>query len=368
MSGVSNPAGPVGPPPNWGPQQPWAGEAKRGGPPKWVFGVVALVAAVAVIVGATVFFSHDAADAPSASSSGQVRPSASSAAAGSTANPKVASANDAGPVGLITDEPTCAAWTPIADALTAAEQNGWSQRNPAIPAAAWTPAQRASYEAVAAAMRTAADQIAPLATQTPHRVVRELYEQTIAYQRAYADSIPAYVPANDSLALVTVSSGLALTSICEAIANGAAPARAALVPEAAAPTASTASVGEPTTFFVAPPDPVCAQWHSLVAKYTGEFAAWRATDPNVPAAQWSPAQRRINDAVAPEMVAFADDAEALATGTANGVFQDFAVLAAQYRRAFAAALPTYTPADALLTRTASAATGAIDEACTATEG
>ncbi len=47
-----------------------------------------------------------------------------------------------------------------------------------------------------------------LAKQTPHRVVRELYEQYIAYGRAYVDSIPTYMPADDVLADVNVSSAI----------------------------------------------------------------------------------------------------------------------------------------------------------------
>ncbi len=54
-------------------------------------------------------------------------------------------------------------------------------------------------------MRSAADQMVALAKLTPHRVMRELYEQFIAYSRAYADRIPTYTPPDDNLALVAVS-------------------------------------------------------------------------------------------------------------------------------------------------------------------
>jgi hypothetical protein len=134
-------------------------------------------------------------------------------------------------------------------------------------------------------MRSAADQTAALAKQTPHRVVRELYEQTTAYLTAYADSVAAYVPTNDNLVEVATSTAQALTSICEAISNGSAGARAGLIPAAADPTASTASAGPPTRFFQPPTDPVCTQWHAVVSKYTTAFAPWRGTNPNVAAAQ-----------------------------------------------------------------------------------
>ena len=48
-------------------------------------------------------------------------------------------------------------------------------------------------------MRNAADQTVPLAKLTPHRVMRELYEQFIAYARAYSDAIPTYTAGRQSL-------------------------------------------------------------------------------------------------------------------------------------------------------------------------
>ena len=270
-------------------------------------------------------------------------------------------------MGIVTDDPTCADWTGIDATLQAAEQTSWIGRDPSIPSSKWTPSSRDSYDSVAAAMRTAADQTAELARQTPHRVMRELYEQTIAYLRAYADSLPSYTAVDDHLVLTAAATRSALSSICTSISNGSAAARAMSSAAAKPSPASTASTGDPTPFLVPPADPVCAQWHSLVAKYTAGFAAWRATDPAVAADQWSASQRAVNNAVAPVMSAFADEVEALAGGTSNGVFRDFATLAAQYRRAYAAALPTYVPTDAALTATASAATLAIDEACVATD-
>jgi hypothetical protein len=356
-------------PPTWGPQQPWASTPKKGGPPQWVIIAVALLVVLGVIVGATLFFTRDSSSGASAPSGSQTRaPSTVAAGPSSTVNPAdFASAADTGPVGVITDEPTCTAWKATNDTLTAAEGNGWSARDPSVPATGWTENQKAVFDAMALAMRSAADQTVSLAKQTPHRVVRELYQQTSVYLNAYADSVPTYVPGNDNLAETASATAQALTSLCEATTNGAATARASAVPAAADPTAPTSSLGNPKPFFQPPTDPVCGQWHDMVAKYTTAFAPWRGTNQTTPATQWGPAQRSINDAVAPVMVSFADDAETLAKGTSNGVFQDFATLAAEYRRAFAAALPTYVPADGALTRTASAATGAIDSACTATE-
>lgn len=240
-----------------------------------------------VIAGTTLYFTRDSSNGSTTASGSQTRaPGVNSANPSSTPNPAdFASAADTGPVGVITEERTCAVWTGTNDALTAAEQNGWNQRDPLAPATAWTANQKATYESVALAMRSAADQTAALAKQTPHRVVRELYEQTTAYLTAYADSVAAYVPTNDNLVEVATSTAQALTSICEAISNGSAGARAGLIPAAADPTASTASAGPPTRFFQPPTDPVCTQWHAVVSKYTTAFAPWRGTNPNVAAAQ-----------------------------------------------------------------------------------
>jgi hypothetical protein len=41
----------------------------------------------------------------------------------------------------------------------------------------WTPNQRSKVQAVAVSARNAADQVIPLAKQTPNRVVRGIYEQ-----------------------------------------------------------------------------------------------------------------------------------------------------------------------------------------------
>ena len=48
----------------------------------------------------------------------------------------------------------------------------------------WTPKQRAQFMAAGQSMRSAAAQTVGLVKLTPHRVMRELYQQFIAYARA----------------------------------------------------------------------------------------------------------------------------------------------------------------------------------------
>ena len=99
---------PYGPPP-WGPQQP-PGPPNRGNGLKWVLGAVVLLVVVAVTVGATLLFTRGG--------SGDNSPTATSPApTTSGVASDIASANDNGPVEVITEDPTCAPWTPINDTL-----------------------------------------------------------------------------------------------------------------------------------------------------------------------------------------------------------------------------------------------------------
>ena len=60
--------------------------------------------------------------------------------------------------------------------------------------------------------------------------MRELYEQFIAYSRAYADRIPMYTPPDDDLALVSTTTGNSIGDVCAAISYGSAPAWGPKVP------------------------------------------------------------------------------------------------------------------------------------------
>ena len=229
----------VPPPPNqWGAQPPTDGQpAPQWGPPpgpppsgggkgKWIFGGIALLAVIAVTVVITVLVvGKDSGDSPSPTTT-------------STAGPPsdIASANDKGPVTIIIEDPTCEPTRPIFDTRASVEHNGWEARDPSIPAAAWPPAMRSQYQAVAEAMRASADQMVPLVKLTPNRVMRELYEQVIVYSRAYADNIPTYTPQDDKLAIVSTTVSNAIGYICAAISYGSAAARGPLVQPLGAPS------------------------------------------------------------------------------------------------------------------------------------
>jgi hypothetical protein len=345
-------------------QQPWTpppsapppGPPSKGSGLKWLLIIVAVLLVVAISVGATLLFTRgDGDNSPTATA-----PPTTSAPG------EIASADDTGPVSIITDDPTCDPWRPIADTLNAQENNGWTQRDPAIPSTAWSPELRRQYEAVAEAMRGAADQTVALTRITPHRVMRELYQQSIAYWRAYADSLSTYTASDNHLALTANTTSAAIASICGAIRYDSAATRGPLLPQAPGPSqvAEVGDVANPERFLDAP-NSVCGEWAVATEQFTTETAAWRDIDPNLPASQWSAEQRMVNEQVAPVMTAFADKTQDLGKRSDNPVLEDFAVLSAQYRRAFVQSIPNYTAADNYLPEVATRLVFAVNEACKA---
>ena len=344
-----------GPPPQQGwPQQPWSPgppPKKRGNGWKWGLGAVALLAVVGVTAAVTISVTKDDSSTPTSPSGNDFG---------------LASANDKGPANIITEDPSCAAWRPVNQTFADISKKGWNDRDPAIPAANWTPDQRSHYEEVGQAFRNAADQTVPLAELTPHRVMRELYEQFIAYARAYSDAIPTYTAADDHLARVVTSSSGVLGYVCTAISYGSAQARAPLVAAPPSPSA-IAPLADPSNpeRFLTTGDPTCSEWDRLLNQFPTDTQAWHAIDPAIPASGWSPEQRAVNDAVVPVMKQYADSFEELGRRSSNPVIEDLAVFAAQYRRAYADALPTYTSADSYLDSAAGRSSSIIYEACKA---
>jgi hypothetical protein len=277
------------------------------------------------------------------------------------------SAGDDGPVNIIAEDPTCAAWGLVgreyASKLTSVN---WGDRDESVPASAWTAEQRTMYETVGKAMSNTADQTVNLAKQTPHRVMRELYQQFNAYSRAFVDKIPSYVAADNNFVVVTDALGNGLNNICGAISYGSAPPLAPLVAEPAPPS-EVAPLGDPTapTIFLTNQNSVCSEWASTVSKFGDDTTAWLAIDSKIPAIEWTPDQKAVNDAVMPVMSANADELERLGRQSDNPIMEDIAVLAAQYRRAYVTALPTYTSPDGFLAQAATFMVKVVDWACKA---
>lgn len=356
MSFSPPPGGPPYPPqqPPWPPQQQWSPgppPKKRGNGWKWALGAVALMAVIGVTVAVTISVTKDdTGNGPNPS--------------GNTFG--LASADDKGPANIITEDPTCAAWTPINDTFAQVSKEGWNDRDPAIPAVDWTPELRADYEEIGRTLRVAAEQTIALVKITPHRVMRELYQQFIAYARAYSDTLATYKPKDDHLARVANSSSTALAAICAAIDWKSAQARAPLVPSPAPPT-KTGSITDPTDpqRFLITRDSTCTEWLRMVDRFDVNTQAWQELDPNIAASNWTPKQRAIIDSVIPVMLEYADEVEQLGRRSANPVIQDFAALSAQYRRAYVAGLPTYTSSDFYLADAAARVSSTVYAACNA---
>ncbi|WP_319449183.1 MULTISPECIES: hypothetical protein [unclassified Mycobacterium] len=283
----------------------------------------------------------------------------------STASSDVASANDTGPVAIITVEPTCTAYYSINNAVAAVQSNGWGDERDSLgPAAQWTSDQRTRIEAVATALRTNADQLVPLVKQTPHRVVRELYEQIVAYARAYVDSIPTYEVRDNFLANTFVNAQVAVLSLCNSITYGAA-VRATVDPPD--PPTSSVPVGDPANpqRFVTESDATCEAWIPREDKFVADTDAWSKYDSGIPAANWSPEQRAANEAAFPVTAAYTDVIEKAGRSSGNPVLEDFAVAAALYMRAWVNAGTNFVPADGWLNTTGSRFGNVVSSACEA---
>jgi hypothetical protein len=282
----------------------------------------------------------------------------------------IASANDKGPVGIITEDPTCDAWGRIARGYSAqGESVKWGDRDQTVPADAWTAEQRSMYETVDKALNSATDQTKSLVKLTTHRAMRELYEQFIAYGQAFSKTIPSYSANDRFLAGATDGIASALAAVCSAIDYRSAQTIAPLISNPDPPS-KFATLGNPENPqpFLSAPDSACSNWTPLVEKFDADTAEWRKTDPEVPATQWSPQERAINDRVAPIMAAQADALEGLARRSDNATLQDFGVFAAVYLRGFVKALPNYTTADFYLSQAASYLAASVNAACKGATG
>jgi hypothetical protein len=122
--------------------------------------------------------------------------------------------------------------------------------------------------------------------------------------------------------------------------------RAGLVDTIDAPAhpAAPQDLANPQRFLGTTDLTVCGELTSVGRKYADNPTVrdWAKSAHSVPASQWDPQQKSLNDAVAPLMLDLADDVWSTVQRSGNPTIQDFGALVAQYQRAFAKALPTYT--------------------------
>lgn len=321
----------------WGPPQQWAGgpPPNKGGKGKWILIGLALVAVIAVsIVGTVLVLRPDSGGGNGSTPSAQ------------NGNSEFASANDTGPANIVTEDPTCEAWGRIArDFADTANSVGWADRDPKVPAKDWTPEQRNTYETVSRELTEAVGLAPNLEKQTPHRVMRELYGQFVAYTQALIDAIPTYEYRHNPLANVSGATMSALSAVCAAVDYRSIQALAPLVPESAPPTTPASITDQAGEKSINATMSICQDWISKAQQFDKDTAAWMSIDANIPASAWSPEQKAVYDAVPTVMTARADELEKLGRDSGNPAFEDFAVLAAQYLRAYVIAIPKYTSAD-----------------------
>lgn len=351
-SGQQPPGFPQGP---W-PQQP-PGPPPKGNSTKWLLIAIAVLLVVGISIGATLLFTRDGGTDPS-------NPPASGTPS------DIASANDTGPVTIITEEPTCDAFVRINNSLADLQAQGWSEQRDGLGAeSTWTTTQGEQVRSVATAMGNASDQIVALIKQTPHRVIRELYEQTVVYGRAYADSVSNYTPADNFLADVFVNASSAVTGMCNAIAHGSVD-RSLAVPAAPAPT-KLATMGDPSnpSRFIGDSDrSECREWIEREQRFISDGSEWAKLDADIPGSQWTPEQKAVQQATYPIFTAYADDIEAAGRRSGNPTLEDFATSAALYIRAYVSAGDAYASADSWLYYAAFRLSNTITGACQAAGG
>jgi hypothetical protein len=315
---------------------------------------VAVLLVIGISVGATLIFTRDGGSGSTTTST-------------SAAPSDIASANDTGPVSVITDEPTCQSYIGINNNVANIEGQGWGdQRNSLGPASDWTADQRQQVQAVATAMINAAEQVVPLAKQTPHRLVREMYEQFVAYGRAYANSISHYTPDDNYLASANVNIGTALFALCNAITYGST-SRSLGVPSAPPPSQIASPQDPPGSkpFVTSNDDSSCTSWVQDEQRFVAATADWSKLDAAVPASDWTPEQRATQQAVLPILSAESDSMESAGRKSSNPILEDFAVAGAVYLRAYLEAGDTYVKADGWLSNVAFRLNNAISSACQA---
>ncbi|MBN3511643.1 hypothetical protein [Mycolicibacterium nivoides] len=358
------PQGP-GPQPQYGqPGAPWVQQPNWGAPPpnkggkgKWILVGLALVAIIAVSIVGTVLV---------------LRPD-SSGTSGDTSNTasEFASAKDTGPANIITEDPTCDAWRKVSNELTAvSDAVKWNELDYSVPAAEWTPEQRAAFEKESAALTDVIPSVANLAKQTPHRVMRELYGQVNAYAQAVVDAIPTYSSTDNQIVAASNKMFGALNRVCDAIYFRAAQQTAPLIAAPSPPSVRQAPNEDGEQIperFLNNSTAGCSDWIDLVEWFDKDkdSIAWGDLDANVKAAEWTPEHKAVMDAVAPVLSRYADDMEHVGRDSGNPIWEDFAIFAAQYMRAYVQGIPTYTPNSVYMSLTSNTLSNGIYWACKA---
>lgn len=198
--------------------------------------------------------------------------------------------------------------------------------------------------ALARVVRNLTDVAAPDAAI--HTAVADLNQRPYADVLAAADKHPARPRRPSRGKRIALAAGAIAALLIAGLIGGAIGATTNRHDQASPPAAApqTITVTEPLNPAIpTTPDPVCAEWAPLAANYHGRRTAWAKTDPDVPAAQWSPEQRQLSLSVIPVMREEAADMRRLADKAKDPVLKAMLQLRALYEAAYADRLPNYTP-------------------------
>ncbi|MGE0219931.1 hypothetical protein [Mycolicibacterium sp.] len=262
-------------------------------------------------------------------------------------------------VGLLRErDPVCDDWERISNELSA-RQEKWNSLNKGIPASKWTPDHRAIFLETGEAMTQAADQFESILPKARSILLQELIAQSIVYLRGYVTKIPTYVDRDGLLSGAAGNFGNAVTYMCSAVPILPAPGASDVVWES--------TVSDPSTWerLMTAPDPICDEFLALTERQKTLLGGWAVTDASIPAEEWTPKQRALNDAVREVLKHNIPEFRRVAEKAKGRIVGDLLATQNAYMQAFADAIPTYVPDDNQLWSVSIALGGGVGAACKA---
>lgn len=333
-------------PPGPSPRKPWV---------KWVViaTVVAVVLAAAIVAIAVV---KGKGSSPGGSDTVSAAPS------------DVASAGDKNPATIVLEDVSCDAQSPIFNNFVAGlKASGFNDLDHSVPASLWSPEERRINDEAKRLTVAVIAQVRPLVKLTPHRVRRELYEQTIAYWQAWIDKLPTYVGSDDEYRSAGNETEKSLVRMCTAIRDKSAQARSFMADPAIEPKDFAPVTSDTPQLFLGSGSDQCSEFTAALAAYYDDpvIKDWQKIDVKTAASGWDSNQRQTSDKAADILVELAHKLAGLGGDSGNPIMADFTAVGAQYITAYAHAMPSYTSNDDSLLGAGFGPMRAVNFACKA---
>lgn len=261
-------------------------------------------------------------------------------------------------VGLLTEkDPVCDDWIRYADEL-AAQTKAWSEIDDKTPAPEWDAEHRQVYENAGAVMQVAADRFESLSPNARSVVLKELIGQTVHYLRTYIVRLPHYAESDSFFAGAAVNFSSATTFMCTAV-----PLVRPVASSVARVPSKVVSDSDLLDAMVDGDNTVCGSFADLIDRQNTVLRGWEATDPSVPATQWTPDQRQLNMAVKDVLGEDAERVRTMSQQPTNPILADLLSTYAAYVDAYLIKLSAYEPDDNQIWRVATYLGGGIVAAC-----